>query len=441
MSAARETALRVLISCRTNGAWADAALQAQLRRDGVSGPDAALCSRLVYGVLQNQLLLDHYIGAFCSQRPDHLQPPLLDILRLGAYQILYLDKVPDRAAVNESVELAKRFKRGQAAGLVNAVLRKLSQNKDNLPAIPDRDEIRYLSIRYSHPRWLVKRLLMLLGREETETFLAANNSVAPLTVQVNPLKTTAEALCGELTEAGVTVRAHAWVPGCLELSGTGDLTALPAFREGRLLVQDPAASLVAQAAGIAPGQRVLDVCAAPGGKSFSAAFAMGGQGSVTACDLHENKLVRIRQGAERLGIRCITTAAADGRNFRPEWEGAFDTVLVDAPCSGLGIIRKKPDVRYKKADDLFALPVIQSAILENAARYVKPGGVLLYSTCTILPEENQQITDAFLAEHPDFSRETMPLPLPVGKVEGQMTFWPQRHETDGFYICRMKRQA
>lgn len=441
MSAARETALRVLVSCRTNGAWADAALQAQLRRDGVSGPDAALCSRLVYGVLQNQLLLDHYIGAFCSQRPDHLQPPLLDILRLGAYQILYLDKVPDRAAVNESVELAKRFKRGQAAGLVNAVLRKLSQNKDNLPAIPDWDEIRYLSIRYSHPRWLVKRLLMLLGREETETFLAANNSVAPLTVQVNPLKTTAEALCGELTEAGVTVRAHAWVPGCLELSGTGDLTALPAFREGRLLVQDPAASLVAQAAGIAPGQRVLDVCAAPGGKSFSAAFAMGGQGSVTACDLHENKLVRIRQGAERLGIRCITTAAADGRNFRPEWEGAFDTVLVDAPCSGLGIIRKKPDVRYKKADDLFALPVIQSAILENAARYVKPGGVLLYSTCTILPEENQQITDAFLAEHPDFAREIMPLPLPVGKVEGQMTFWPQRHETDGFYICRMKRQA
>lgn len=441
MSAARETALRVLISCRTNGAWADAALQAQLRRDGVSGPDAALCSRLVYGVLQNQLLLDHYIGAFCSQRPDHLQPPLLDILRLGAYQILYLDKVPDRAAVSESVELAKRFKRSQAAGLVNAVLRKLAQNKHDLPAIPDRDEIRYLSIRYSHPRWLVKRLLMLLGREETETFLAANNSVAPLTVQVNPLQTTAEALCGELTEAGVTVRAHAWVPGCLELSGTGDLTVLPAFREGRLLVQDPAASLVAQAAGIAPGQRVLDVCAAPGGKSFSAAFAMGGQGSVTACDLHENKLVRIRQGAERLGIRCITTAAADGRNFRPEWEGAFDTVLVDAPCSGLGIIRKKPDVRYKKADDLFALPVIQSAILENAARYVKPGGVLLYSTCTILPEENQQITDAFLAEHPDFARETMPLPLPVGKVEGQMTFWPQRHETDGFYICRMKRRA
>ena len=439
MSSARETALRVLISCRTNGAWADAALQAQLRRDGIAGLDAALCSRLVYGVLQNQLLLDHYIGAFCCQRPDHLQPPLLDILRLGAYQILYLDKVPDRAAVSESVELAKHFKRGQAAGLVNAVLRKLAQNKNDLPPIPDRDEIRYLSIRYSHPRWLVKRLLPALGRDETEAFLAANNSVAPLTVQVNPLKTSAETLLTELREAGVTARPHAWVPGCLELSGTGDLTALPAFREGRFLVQDPAARLVSLAAGIAPGQRVLDVCAAPGGKSFSAAFAMENQGSVTACDLHENKLVRIRQGAERLGVTCVETAAADGRNFRPEWQEAFDTVLVDAPCSGLGIIRKKPDVRYKKADDLFALPVIQSAILENAARYVKPGGILLYSTCTILPEENEQITDAFLAEHSDFARETASLPAPIGKVEGQLTFWPQRPRPDGSYICRMTR--
>ena len=440
MSSARETALRVLISYRTNGAWADAALQAQLRRDGISGPDAALCSRLVYGVLQNQLLLDHYIGAFCTQRPDHLQPPLLDILRLGTYQILYLDKVPDRAAVSESVELAKRFKRAQAAGLVNAVLRKLSQNKQDLPPIPHQDEIRYLSIRYSHPRWLVKRLLPVLGREETEAFLAADNSVAPMTVQVNPLKTTAEALLAELHTAGIDARPHSWVPGCLELSGTGDLTNLSAFREGHFLVQDPAARLVSMAAGITPGQRVLDVCAAPGGKSFSAAFAMGNQGSVVACDLHENKLIRICQGAERLGITCVETAAADGRSFRPEWQEAFDTVLVDAPCSGLGIIRKKPDVRYKKADDLFALPVIQSAILENAARYVKPGGILLYSTCTILAEENEQITDAFLAEHPEFSREAFRLPAPVGETGGQMTFWPQRHETDGFYICRMKRR-
>ena len=437
----RKAALRVLVNCRTNGAWADAALNVQIRRDGLSGADAALCSRIVYGVLQNQLLLDHYISAYCSQKPDHLQPPLLDILRSGGYQILLLDKIPDSAAVNESVELAKIFKRGQAAGLVNAVLRKISKNKDNLPEIPGQNPERTLSIRYSHPRWLVKRLLPILGVEETEKFLAANNDVAPMPVQVNPLKTSVEKLTAELMEAGVTVKPHAWVPDCLELSGTGDLTALRAFRDGDFMVQDPAARLVSLIADVKPGQRVLDVCAAPGGKSFSAAFAMGNQGSIQSCDLHENKLKRVRESAERLGITCIEAAPADGRVFKQEWENAFDVVLVDAPCSGLGIIRKKPDTRYKKADELFALPVIQTAILENAARYVAPGGTLVYSTCTILPEENEQVSDAFLAEHPEFSRESFTLPEPVGKTDGRLTLWPPRHDTDGFYICRMTRKA
>lgn len=438
---ARDTALKVLIACRTHGAWADAALKAQLARDQLSPQDAALCSRMVYGVTQNHLLLDFYLAAYCSQKPDHLQPPLLDILRLGAYQILFLDKVPDRAAVSEAVELAKRSGRGQAAGLVNAVLRKLSQNKNALPSIPDRDEVKFLSIRYSHPKWLVKRLLELLGRGETEAFLAADNTAAPLTVQVNPLKTTQEKLTAELEALGVRVTPHVWVPGCLELSGTGDLTALEPFRVGHFLVQDGAAALAARAAAVTPGQRVLDVCAAPGGKSFGAAFAMEDRGEILACDLHENKLKRIQDGAQRLGLTSIRTAAADGREFRPEWEAAFDTVLVDAPCSGLGIIRKKPDTRYKKADDLFTLPVVQQAILDNACRYVKPGGVLVYSTCTILPEENQQVTDAFLAQHRDFSREDLPLPDQAGQADGQVTLWPHRHDTDGFYICRMRRQA
>ena len=438
---ARETALRVLVSCRTNGAWADAALKAQMNRDGLSGADAALCSRIVYGVIQNRMLLDFYIGAYCSQKPDHLQVPLLDILRIGAYQILFLNKIPDSAAVNESVNLTRMVKRGQAAGLVNAVLRKISKNKENLPAIPDRDAEKYLSIRYSHPKWLVKRLMSILGREETEAFLAANNEIAPMTVQINPLKTKEEELIATLEASGVSVKVHPWVPNCLELSGTGDLTSLQAFRNGEFLVQDPAARLVSLIAEIQPGQKVLDVCAAPGGKSFSAAFAMKDEGHIQACDLHENKLIRIRESGERLGIHCIETAAADGRKQRPEWIGVFDTVLVDAPCSGLGIIRKKPDTRYKKADDLFALPVIQTEILENAATYVRPGGTLVYSTCTILPEENDQVVTAFLAEHPEFFLDAFELPQPVGKTDGQLTLWPHRHGTDGFYICRMKRQG
>ena len=183
-------------------------------------------------------------------------------------------------------------------------------------------------------------------------------------------------------------------------------------------------------ASIAPGES----------KSFSAAFAMEDQGEILACDLHENKLKRIREGAERLGLACIQTTAADGRGFRPEWEAAFDVVLVDAPCSGFGIIRKKPDVRYKKPDDLFALPVIQRAILDNAARYVRPGGTLVYSTCTVLPEENEDVTGDFLDQHPEFEPVRTVFPLPVGPCPGQVTLWPQRHGTDGFYICRMRRK-
>ena len=437
---ARETALRVLTSCRTSGAWADAALKAQLGRDGLSGSEAALCSRIVYGVTQNRLLLDFYLAAYCSQKPDHLQPPLLDILRIGAYQILFLDKVPHSAAVNTSVELAKTAGRGQAAGLVNAVLRKIAQNKDCLPPIPEWEEAQYLSIRYSHPKWLVKRLLDILGREETERFLAAGNSQPPTAAQVNPLRGSMAELREALEAEGVGAEAHPWLPDCLLLSDTGALERLRPFREGRFYIQDPAARLAVMAMDVKPGDRVLDVCAAPGGKSFAAAIAMRDLGHVLACDLHEKKLKRIRDGAARLGLACLETAAADGRSRRSDWVERFDAVLVDAPCSGLGIIRKKPDIRYKKADDLFALPVVQHDILDNASAYVRPGGVLVYSTCTVLPEENDQTADAFLAEHPDFSRERFDLPS-LGRAPGEITLWPQRHGTDGFYICRMRRNT
>jgi 16S rRNA (cytosine967-C5)-methyltransferase len=218
------------------------------------------------------------------------------------------------------------------------------------------------------------------------------------------------------------------------------MTALPAFRKGWFMVQDAAARLVIYAADPQPGARVIDLCAAPGGKSFGTAFAMGNQGEILACDLHANKLRRIETSAARLGITCIRTSAADGRIVHPDLVKTADLVLVDAPCSGLGIIRKKPDIRYKDPKPLSALPQIQSALLDNAAAYVRPGGILVYSTCTILPNENEQVTDSFLAEHKEFSRETFHLPDPVGETDGQITLWPQKHDTDGFYICRMKRK-
>lgn len=438
MSARRE-ALAVLAACRVRGAWADAALGTHLR--GLSPADAGLCSRIVYGVIQNETLLDFYLSGFCSQRLDHLQPPLADILRIGAYQILFLDRVPDNAAVHTSVELAKNAGRGQAAGLVNAVLRRLCREKETLPAIPDRDEARYLSIRYSHPKWLVKRLLALLDREGAESFLISSNSQPPAAAQVNTRRCSAEEALRALEAEGVRAEGHPWLPDCLLLQGTGDLERLNAFRDGMIYIQDPAARLAVLAAELRSESRVLDVCAAPGGKSFAAAIAMGDKGEIISCDLHENKLKRVREGATRLGLSSIRAEAADGRAFREEWADAFDLVLVDAPCSGLGILRKKPDIRRKRADDLFTLPVVQSAILENAARYVRPGGTLLYSTCTILPEENEEVTDAFLGTHPGFSRERFILPGPIGAVEGQTTLWPHLHDTDGFYICRMTRRV
>ena len=436
---ARECALSVLVACRRNGAWADAALKAQLGKCALSAQDAALCSRIVYGVMQNELLLNWYLSAYCTQKLDHLQPPLADILRIGAYQILFLDKVPDHAAVSESVELCRTNGRSAASGLVNAVLRKVAQNKSNLPPLPE-GNIARLSVAYSHPQWLVKKLVSLLGTEEAEAFLRIDNEASPISVQVNPLKTNEKALVDELRGEGVCVTPHPWVPGCLELSGTGDLTTLSAFYNGRFTVQDAAAHLIVCAADFARGQRVLDVCAAPGGKSFALAIDMGDRGDILSCDVHPHKLKLIEKGAARLGLKSIRTALADGRERHEAWIGQADLVVADVPCSGLGIIRKKPDIRYKNPKELAKLPREQRAILENAASYVRPGGTLIYSTCTVLPEENQEVVTWFLKEHPEFHLSPFVLPAPIGGCDGHLTLWPQRWGTDGFYICRLEKQ-
>ena len=435
----RETALAVLTACRRLEAWSDGALKAACRRDGLDRREAAFAARLTYGVLQNAALLDFYLGNYCAQPVEKLEPFVRDVLRLGACQILLMDRVPDSAAVSQAVEMVKSHRRQRAAGLVNAVLRKLSANKEHLPAIPAEDAGAYLSIRYSHPRWLAERLLALLGREEAEAFLAADNEAAPLVIQHNPLACTLPELAESLRESGVPWTPHLWLPGCGIISGGGDLEKLPAFEKGWFRVQDAAARLSVLAAGLCRGERVLDVCAAPGGKSFAAAADMAGEGEIISCDIHPHKLALIEKGAQRLGIRCLTARLADGRENRPEWNGGFDAVLCDVPCSGLGVIRKKPEIRYKDPEALKGLPAVQGAILANACRYVKPGGILLYSTCTILPEENEEVTAAFLAGRPDFVPEDFTLPGGLSSREGALTLWPQRHGTDGFYLCKMRK--
>ena len=437
---ARDTALEVLMQVDNANAWSDGSLKHTIAKNNLDRRDAALATRLSYGVIQNRILLDYYIDCYCTQTAKKLDSVIRNILRLGGYQILFMDKIPHHAAVNEAVEMTRRHGRSKASGMVNAVLHKFVDNWMNMPDLPQSSTADYLSVRYSHPKWLVERLIDLVGPEETEQYLKMNNAIVPTTIQTNYLKTTPDELAHELRQSGINVQPHPWLDGCFEVSGTGDLESLPAFMEGRFTVQDAAARLVATIAAPEKTARVLDVCAAPGGKSFSLAVDMKDQGQIIACDIHPHKLKLIEQGAARLGISSVRTALADGRENHAAWQQAADLVVADVPCSGLGIIRKKPDIRYKNSKELSQLPGIQSKILENAATYVRPGGVLIYSTCTVLPEENEDVTNAFLARHIDFEEEEFTLPLPVGSSRGHLMLWPQRYGTDGFYICRMRRK-
>lgn len=438
---AREAALLTLNTCQRQGGWSDGALKKQLAAGGLEGREAALATQLCFGVVQNEMLLDFYISKFSNIPLRRMESKVVQALRLGLYQMLFLTKIPQSAAVNCSVELTRTHcKNPRAPGMVNAILRSLQRNLNQLPTIPQNDLAEYFSILYSHPVWLVEELLPLLGSEGTAEFLQANNSQPPMTAMVNTTKATAQEATELLAEQGVEVTAHPWLENCLILNKTGNLERLDAYGQGFFYVQDPASRLMALASGAAPGMRVLDMCAAPGGKSFAAAIQMDNQGEVISCDLHPHKKKLIQAGADRLGLSIIKPMTADGKVRREEWVSAFDLVLVDAPCSGLGVIRKKPDIRYKDPKPLEDLPQVQRAILENAAGYVKPGGVLIYSTCTILLRENGEIVSAFLEKHPEFVREAFELPGAAGRVEaGEITLWPQVHQTDGFFICKLRK--
>lgn len=433
-SSAREAALQVLVDCYQRGAWSDSALSSAIRRAKLSGRDAALASRLCYGVQQNQALIDYWLSLLCTVPLRKLEQPVRAAMELGVYQIAFLERIPARAAVNESVELARRWSRNpNSPRLVNAVLRTFERKKDSLP------QPESLSVRYSHPQWLVDLFSAELDGSGVEELLRADNSQPATVIQVNSLKTDTAALTARLKTEGITVTEHPTLPGCLTISGTGDLEQLESFRQGLFQVQDGAARMAVLAADLRPGMQVLDACAAPGGKSFGAAMAMENEGSILSCDLQEKKLSRIQSGAERLGISCICTKAADGRMFDPDWEDRFDVVLTDVPCSGLGIIRKKPDIRYKDPALLEGLPPVQADILENNARYVKPGGVLVYSTCTVLRRENQAVVEAFLERHPAFEPECFVLPG-IGECSGMITLWPHIHDTDGFFIAKLRKK-
>ena len=435
---ARETALNVLIACRKEGGWSNGVLKDYLSRDRLDRREAALATRLCYGVLQNRLLLDHYLQQLLTGKLKNLHPAVHDILHLGLYQLYFMDKIPESAAVNECVGLAKRYCKGQknAPGLINAVLHNGIRQKDTLAAPKSYVE------RYSHPQKLVDLLKSYVGKERLEGMLKANNEIPPTVIQVNTLKTTREALLAVLAEEGVSAQTHSWMDNCLVLTGTGALEQLPSFQKGLFYVQDAASKLSILCARLEENSRVLDCCAAPGGKSFAAAIAMGGRGEVTSCDVYAHKAELIKNGADRLELVNIRAMQRDATQSNEAWEQCFDTVIVDAPCSGYGIIRKKPDIRYKDPDTMKDLPALQQQILQNQSRFVKKGGTLMYSTCTLVRAENEGVVERFLQNNPEFYLESMELPnIFPENTTGMLTLVPGEYDTDGFFIARLRRNV
>ena len=436
---ARETALNALIACRKDGAWSNGVLKEYILRDRLDSRDAALATRLCYGVLQNRLKLDFYLAQLLTGKVKDLHPAVRDILHLGLYQLHEMDKIPESAAVNESVTLAKKYckKQRSAPGLVNAVLRNAVRNMDTIAQPTGWQEI------YSHPQALIDLLKGYVGKERIKPMLEANNAAPQTVIQVNTLKITAEDLKKRLEDECVEAQPHGWMPDCLILGSTGNLENLASFKEGLFYVQDPAAKLSVLCAELPKGENVklLDCCAAPGGKSFAAAIALGGAGEITSCDVHAHKAKIIANGAARLGIVNITARQQDATAFVPEWEEAMDFVIADVPCSGYGIIRKKPDIRYKNLAEMAKLPQLQLQILKNQARYVKKGGTLLYSTCTLTHGENEGLVAEFLKDNEDFYLEALALPDIFPKNEsGMLVLVPGEFDTDGFFIAKLRRK-
>ncbi len=428
---AREAVLGELLRFEGAGQFADRTLDAALKRCGdLDARDRGFFTRLFYGVIERKVTLDAAIDGLSAISPSAIERQVRMILRMGLYQLKYMDRVPDHAAVSETVEMTPRRSRG----FVNAILRSFCRNGKVIP-LPEREKepIAYLSVACSVSPELAALFIESFCFEKALAILSAFETTPAITVRVNTLRLTREEFLARVPDA---------IPAKLAPSGAilppnADLQALLAV--GLCFVQDEASQLAVAALDAHPGMRVLDICAAPGSKSFGAALDLQGEGEVKSFDLHENKISLIRRGAETLGITNLTAAAGDARRADPALLGQFDRVICDVPCSGLGVIGKKPDIRYKSVAETVGLLPVQRDILEAAAHLVKPGGVLVYSTCTLLPRENEEQVGAFLEKHPEFALS----PLTVGETaeEGMVTLLPHTHGTDGFFIAKLIKKG
>ncbi|MBI4363839.1 MAG: 16S rRNA (cytosine(967)-C(5))-methyltransferase RsmB [Candidatus Latescibacteria bacterium] len=439
---ARELALQTIVAVESRSAFSDRLLETRLRDSGLSPEDSRLVTALVQGTLRHRATLDHHLKSFTRGGWEDLTPWIRGALRLAAFQILYLDRVPASAAVDESVELAKRYGHPGTAGLVNAVLRRLAGG-DRAP-MPDRDAhpIEHLSILHSHPTWIIERWVARYGREGAERLLEADNGEPPASLHPNALRASNEEVLARLRAEGFSPEPGPNGGPVLVIRGGFVASRSDAFREGLVSLQDEAESAVVSLLGARPTERALDLCAAPGGKTAQIAEAVGPGGMVVAMERHPSRARALRENVNRrLGIAHAHVLCADGA--RLPLRGTFDRVLVDAPCSGLGVLRRRADARWRKdPSTIAALAALQRPLVESAAGLVRPGGVLVYSVCSLEPEETVEIVEPFLRDHPAFTHEDADPHLPPGFRSGarNLTAWPPRHGTDGVFAARLRRR-
>lgn len=440
----RELALQILYQVNEEGAYANLALDKALFPCTWLDPrDRGFITEIVYGSVKNRGKLDYVLNQFASTKVNKMDKWTRNLLRLSLYQILFLDKVPDSAAVNEAVKLAKHY--GHVDKFVNAVLRNILRGMDGIQW-PDKakDPVQYLMVQYSFPQWMVERFIRQYGLEDAERLCDWYNQPAAMWIRTNTLKTTRAELKQILEKEGLTVSESRHTPEGLKIENAVNLHKLKSFQQGLFTVQDESSMLVALAAEPAPGQRVLDVCSAPGGKTTHMAQLMKNKGTIYACDIHKHRLDLIAENCKRLGISNVELVQQDGTKLTKRWQEPFDVVLCDVPCSGLGVLGRRADARWaKESEDIAGLCKIQKKILEEAAQLVVPGGTLIYSTCTIAPEENQEMVESFIREHPEYELDETLTDcwLDVDKEEtGYVQFLPFIDDMDGFFIARMMRR-
>ena len=441
---AREVALKIINDVIHNHAYANIALAREINRQKLSDQDRRFITELVYGTIKAGATLDWMIGHYINRPLDKIAPVILNILRMGMYQMFFLSKIPVSAACNQAVELTKKYGHTGTVKFVNAVLRNAGRSPEKI-VYPDRQKhtAKFLALTYFHPEWLVNRWIKRLGVEETEELCRINNLTPPLCLRTNTLKNTREELLMILEKEGVSAEPSKWTPEGIVCHSYPSLSTLKSLRDGLFQVQDESSMLVAHVLDPKPGEFIIDTCAAPGGKSTHIAALMQNKGRILSADIHDHKLTITRENAERLGITMIETKVLDATQIGDQYPSQADRVLVDAPCSGLGVLRRKADSRWRKEESMLReLPILQQEILRSAAQCVKVGGILVYSTCTTEPEENQQVVEKFLQDRPNFVLEKTSsfIPTPVDDAK-MIQLWPHVDQVDGFFIARMIRMG